>query len=183
MDFKIYEKKIRAEVEQVYTWMHNEFVKLRTGRASPAILDGILVDYYGSPTPINQMANISVPEPRVLKIKPFDKESLKDIVTGINAANIGVNPQVDADSIRLTFAAPTEEIRKDLVKKAKQFGEEAKIRVRRIRQDAQDLFKKEANTLEDDKKFFQTELDNLTKEINKEIESLVATKEKEIMTV
>ena len=183
MNFKIYETKIREEFELVLKRMHNEFIKLRTGRATPAILDGILVDYYGSMTPINQLANISVPEPRVLAIKPYDRSSIKDVASAINASNLGVNPQVDVDIIRLTFAAPTEEVRKNLAKKAKQVGEEAKIRVRHIRQEAQDLFKKDSSTVEDDKKFFQTELDNLTKELNKEIEAVVSHKEKDIMTV
>lgn len=183
MDFKVYEKEIREESKTIFNWLHNEFVKLRTGRATPAILDGILVDYYGEPTPINQLANISVPEPRVLAIKPYDRQSVKDVAAAINASNIGINPQVDADIIRLTFAAPTEEIRKGLVKKAKQLGEDAKVRIRHIRQEAQDKFKKEPNVLEDDKKFFQTELDNLTKEINKEIEAKVLEKEKDIMTI
>lgn len=112
MDFKPYETKIRNDVEHVYRWMQNEFVKLRTGRASPAILDGILVNYYDQKTPLNQLANISVPEPRVLLVKAYDRNSLKDIATAINEANIGVNPQIDADLVRLTFQAPTEEIRK-----------------------------------------------------------------------
>lgn len=183
MDFKPYEKMINQEVEHVYTWVHNEFIKLRTGRASPAILDGLLVDYYGEKTPINQLANISVPEPRVLLIKPYDRSSIKDVAAAINESNLGINPQVDADVIRLTFQAPTEDIRKGLVKKAKAIAEDAKIKVRRIRQDAQDRFKKEVGLVEDDKKHFQTELDNLTKEINKQIENLLVAKEKDILTI
>ncbi|WP_031489146.1 ribosome recycling factor [Ureaplasma canigenitalium] len=183
MDFKVYDKMFKEQAEHVYTFMHNEFIKLRTGRASPSILDGILVDYYGSPTPINQTANISVPEPRILMIKPYDKSIIKDIVTALNGSNLNINPQVDADAIRLTFQAPTEDMRKQLAKKAKQIGEEAKIRIRHIRQEIQDAFKKEQSSIEDDKKHFQNELDKLTKEINNKVDELVLHKEKEIMTI
>ncbi|MCV3753905.1 ribosome recycling factor [Ureaplasma zalophigenitalium] len=183
MDFKIYEIQMNEEKESVFKWMHNEFAKLRTGRATPAILDGILVDYYGTPTPINQLANISVVDARSLMIKPYDKNSIKDINTAINAANIGINPLVDADVIRLNFPAPTEDLRKELAKKAKQVSEEAKVKVRKIRQNLQDEFKKDVTALEDDKKFFQTKLDELTKKVNKEIEELLANKEKDILTI
>ena len=183
INWKDYEKAFNEAVEPAFAWMQNEFNKLRVGRASPAILDGILVEAYGDQMPINQIANISIPEARTLIIKPYDKSVLKDIAGAINAANIGVNPQVDADLIRLTFAAPTEQARKDLVKKAKAISEEAKVKVRRARQDIQDLFKKDANAVEDDKKYFQTELDALTKVVNKRIEDALEIREKEIMTI
>ncbi|MCV3743639.1 ribosome recycling factor [Ureaplasma sp. ES3154-GEN] len=183
MDFKIYENKMNSEKDHVLKWMQSEFAKLRTGRATPGVLDGILADYYGSPTPINQMANINVMDARTLVIKPYDKSTIKNINTAINASNLGINPLVDADVIRLTFPAPTEELRKDLVKKAKQISEDTKVKVRKIRQNLQDEFKKDTSALEDDKKFFQTKLDELTKKVNKEIEDLFANKEKDILTI
>lgn len=183
INFKTYEAAFNELTAPIFSWMQHEFSKLRVGRASPAILDGILVSAYGEEMPINQIANISIPEARVLIIKPYDKSTLKDIAGAINAANLGVNPQVDADLIRITFAAPTEQTRKDLVKKAKAISEEAKVKIRRARQDIQDLFKKDPDVVDDDKKYFQTELDNITKLANKQIEDAFAIREKEIMTI
>lgn len=183
INWKDYEKAYNEAVEPIFSWMQHEFSKLRIGRASPAILDGILVSAYGDDLPINQVANISIPDARTLVIKPYDKSVLKDIAGAINAANLGVNPQVDADLIRITFAAPTEQARKDLVKKAKAIAEDAKVKVRRARQDIQDLFKKDASAVEDDKKYFQNELDTMTKSINKKIEDALASREKDIMTI
>ncbi|GAA5414712.1 ribosome recycling factor [Ureaplasma ceti] len=183
INWKDYESAFNTEVEPIIEWMQHEFGKLRMGRATPAILDGILVEAYGEEMPIIQVANISIPDARTLIIKPYDKSILKDLAGAINGANLGVNPQVDADLIRITFAAPTEAARKDLVKKAKSISEDAKVKVRRARQDIQDLFKKDATAVEDDKKYFQTQLDTMTKAINKDIEEALAKREKEIMTI
>lgn len=183
INFDIYKKQFENDFYSINEWMLSEFAKLRIGKASPAILDDILVHAYDDKMPINQLANLSIPDPRTLVIKPYDKSTLKDIAAAINAANIGINPQVDADVIRLTFKAPTEEDRKVLVKKAKSLAEEAKIRVRRSRQNLQDEFKKDLSALEDDKKYFQNELDLITKSFNKKIEEELAKREKEIMTI
>lgn len=183
IDFLIYKQQFESDFEAINEWLLSEFAKLRIGKANPAILDDILVHAYDDKMPINQLANLSIPDPRTLVIKPYDKSTLKDIAAAINAANIGINPQVDADVIRLTFKAPTEDDRKLLAKKAKSLAEDAKIKVRRSRQNLQDEFKKDANALEDDKKYFQNELDSITKNFNKKIEEELAKREKEIMTI
>lgn len=183
IDFLIYKQQFESDFDSINEWLLSEFAKLRIGKANPAILDDILVHAYDDKMPINQLANLSIPDPRTLVIKPYDKSTLKDIAAAINAANIGINPQVDADVIRLTFKAPTEDDRKLLVKKAKSLAEDAKIKVRRSRQNLQDEFKKDANALEDDKKYFQNELDSITKNFNKKIEEELAKREKEIMTI
>ncbi len=182
-DFEKYKKIFESNFDKVNDWLLTEFSKLRIGKATPAILDNILVNAYDDKMPINQLANLNIPDARTLIIKPYDKSTLKEIAAAINAANIGINPQVDADVIRLIFKAPTEDDRKLLVKKAKTLAEEAKIRIRRIRQEIQDEFKKEQNILDDDKKYFQTELDNITKVFNKKIDDELAKREKEIMTI
>ena len=182
-DWKKYEQLYNEQKDKVLVWTNSEFNKLQTGRASPAFLDSVKVEAYGDLMPINQIANINIPEPRSIVIKPYDKSTLKDIAAAINAANLGVNPQVDADLIRINFPAPTEESRKNLVKKAKEITEQTKVKIRLIRQEMQDLFKKEENVVDDDKKHFQNELDALTKKINGSIDELFSNKEKEIMKI
>lgn len=182
-DWKKYEEMFNERVKSVFEWMSHEFTKIRVGRADPTILNDILVEAYGEKTKINQIANISVPEPRVLVIKPYDRSLLKDLASAIAAANIGVHPQIDADLIRLTFAAPTEETRKECIKKLKLIAEEAKVGIRKSRQHVQDEFKKDTDVQEDDKKYFQNQLDKVTKEVNKEVEDHLETREKEIMTI
>ncbi len=182
-DWKKYESLFNEEKQKAFSWLNSEYAKLQVGRANPNILDSVRVEAYGEMMQINQVANISVPEPRSLVIKPYDKSILKDIATGINAANLGLNPQVDADLIRINFPAPTEDSRKQLAKKAKTLVEDLKVKVRLIRQELQDQFKKEENLLEDDKKHFQTELDAYTKKVNAEADEVYANKEKEIMKI
>lgn len=183
INFDIYKKQFESDFEAINDWLLTEFSKLRIGKANPAILDDILVHAYDDKMPINQLANLSIPDPRTLVIKPYDKNTLKDIAAAINAANIGINPQVEADVIRLIFKAPTEDDRKLLVKKAKSISEDAKIKIRRSRQNLQDEFKKDPNVLEDDKKYFQNELDTITKNFNKKIDEELIKREKEIMTI
>ncbi len=183
INFKIYKEKFDNDFNSVQLWLTNEFSKLKVGKANPNILNDILVNAYDDKLTINSLANLSVPDPRTLIIKPYDKSTLKNILTAINASNLGLNPQLDADLIRIVFRAPTEEDRKLMVKKASKLCEDAKIRVRKIRQNLQDDFKKDSSVLEDDKKYFQSELDNLTKEYNKKIEDLFAISKKEIMTI
>lgn len=182
-DWKKYEDKFLNEEKNIINWMRSEFNKLHVGRANPALLDTVNVIAYGENMKINQLANVSVPDPRTLLITPYDKSTIKDIATGINAANIGVNPIVDADCIRITFPAPTEDARKQLVKKAKMVLEDSKIKVRLYRQQLQDEFKKELDVLEDDKKKFQQEIDKVTKKVNSNLETEFNTKEKDIMKI
>lgn len=182
-NWKEYEEIYKLEKEKAFKWLHGEYAKLKAGVANPNILDSVRVHAYGEMMQINQVANISLPDPRSLVIKPYDKSIIKDIAAGINAANLGLNPQVDADLIRIVFPTPTEDSRKELAKKAKSISEELKVKIRLIRQDLQDKFKKEEGVLEDDKKHFQNELDNLTKKINQEIDQLYNDKQKEIMKI
>lgn len=182
-DWKKYQELFVLEFDKTFNWMNSEFSKLQSGRANPNLFSDLKVSAYGEFTPLNQLANIAIPEPRTLTIKAYDRSILKDIMTAINAANLGLNPQLDADLIRINFPAPTEETRKNLVKKAKQIVEDAKVKVRLIRQNLQDNFKKEPDVLEDDKKHFQTELDKITKEYNSKLENAFANKEKDIMTI
>lgn len=166
--------------------VQSEFGSIRAGRANPTVLDRITVDYYGSPTAINQMAAISVSEARVLVIQPWDKTSLVAIEKAIQASDIGINPQNDGTVIRLMFPQLTEERRKDLVKQVHKFGEDGKIAVRAIRRDAIEKFKamkKNSEITEDDLKTCEKDVQNLTDKFIKEIDELVTEKEKEIMTI
>ena len=183
-DWKKYEFKFLEEEALVLEWMNSEFNKIRVGRANPAILDNIVVEAYDDKMKINQIANISIPESKVLVIKPYDRSLVKNIGIAITNANIGINPQIDSDLVRLTFPAPTEESRKECTKKTKAIAEEAKVRIRKNRLKLQDLFKNEAeNNLDDDKKYFQTQLDEITRQANKKIDSALEVRNKEIMTI
>jgi ribosome recycling factor len=160
--------------------------KIRTGRASPSILDGLMVDYYGSTTPIAQVGQISTPEARLLQIQPFDKTLIPAIEKAIFGANLGVTPTSDGNFVRLNFPALTEEKRKDIVKETKKIGEDVKVMVRNARRDQNDAVKKaEKDKLisEDESKKIQAEIQNITDKFTKEIDTIVATKEKEVLSI
>lgn len=162
----------------------NEYASIRAGRANPAVLDKITVDYYGVPTPINQMAAVSVPDARTLMIQPWDKSTLKEIEKAILTSDLGINPQNDGSSLRLQFPPLTEERRKDLVKGIYKYAEEAKVAVRSIRRDAIEKLKdmkKKAEITEDDLKNAEKKMQDLTDKYCKEIDGLAAKKDKEIM--
>ena len=161
--------------------LKSSLATLRTGRASPAIVAGVEIDYYGSMTPINQVSSISVPEPRQLLIKPYDKNDVKAIVSAINAANLGLNPINEGTMVRLIIPALTEERRVEISKQARKYGEEAKVAVRNIRRDYMDLVKEDDNMSEDYQKKVIDDLEKATGEVIKQIDSIVADKEKEIM--
>lgn len=164
----------------------NEFAAIRAGRANPAVLDKVLVDYYGAPTPVNQMAAISVSEARILVIQPWDKSSLKLIEKAIQASDIGINPTNDGTALRLAFPQLTEERRKELCKTIKKYGEECKVTVRSIRRDTMEKFKtmkKNAEITEDDLKDCEKKVQDLTDKFCVDVDKAVADKEKEIMTV
>lgn len=164
----------------------NEFAAIRAGRANPAVLDKVLVDYYGAPTPVNQMAAISVSEARILVIQPWDKSSLKLIEKAIQASDIGINPTNDGTALRLAFPQLTEERRKELCKTIKKYGEECKVTVRSIRRDTMEKFKamkKNAEITEDDLKDCEKKVQDLTDKFCADVDKTVADKEKEIMTV
>lgn len=166
--------------------LDKELASIRAGRANPSVLDKVSVDYYGVATPVNQLAAVSVPEPRMLSIQPWDASMLKLIEKAINVSDIGINPQNDGRAIRLIFPPLTEERRKDLVKGAKKNGEDTKVAIRNIRRDAIDDFKaakKNGEMTEDDVKNAEKAIQDMTDKYCKEIDTTVAAKEKEIMSI
>ena len=179
---KEYDVKMQKTVEVVLS----DFASVRAGRANAAVLDKITVDYYGSPTPINQVAAISSPDPRSLLIKPWDSSILKAIEKAIQTSDLGINPQNDGTSIRLGFPQLTEARRKELTKQVKKYAENGKVAIRNIRRDAMDKLKakqKKSEITEDDCKEFEKELQDLTDKRCKELDDLSAKKEKELMAV
>ena len=174
------------KMEKALGQMKREFSTVRTGRANPAILDRVVVDYYGAPTPIRQMAQVSVSEGTTLVITPFDKSILKDVEKAVIKAELGVAPNNDGVCIRLNFPPLTEERRRETAKEVKKFGEDAKIAVRNVRRDMVDSLKKiekEENLPEDAVKDNQDKIQKLTDKYTANIDSAVAVKEKEVMTV
>lgn len=166
--------------------LNNEFASIRAGRANPAVLDKVNVDYYGAPTPVNQMAAVSVAEARILVIQPWDKSSLKLIEKAILASDIGITPTNDGSAIRLVFPQLTEDRRKELCKTIKKYGEECKVTVRSIRRDTMEKFKtmkKNSEITEDDLKDCEKKVQDLTDKFCSEVDKSVADKEKEIMSI
>ena len=166
--------------------LSTQFDTVRAGRANAAVLDQIEVDYYGSPTPIRQIASISSPDPRSLLIQPWDASTLKLIEKAILTSELGINPQNDGRAIRLVFPQLTEERRKELAKQVRKYGEEAKIAVRNIRRDAMDKFKKEqkkGELTEDDLKDIEKDMQKLTDDYTKEVDKLTTAKEKELFEI
>lgn len=174
------------KIEKSISFLKEDLNTLRAGRANPAILDKVMVEYYGTPTPLKNLSNISVPEPRLLVIAPFDPKSIGDIEKAINIANIGINPSNDGKVVRLAIPQVTEERRKELTKTAKKMGEETKVAVRNLRRDINDELKKmekASEITEDDLKGALDEAQKIVDEYIKKIDSIVADKEKEIMEV
>lgn len=179
-------KNTEEKMEKSLMALERDFKTVRAGRANPSILDRVLVDYYGVPTPINQMAAISVPEGRTLLIQPWDKTTLSPIEKAINMADIGINPQNDGSAIRLIFPPLTEERRKDLAKEIKEMSENSKVAVRSARRDALDklkALKKDSVITEDDLSKAEKDVQQLTDKYCKECDTLAAEKEKEIMDI
>ncbi len=176
----------KEKMEKTLKVLGSDFAAIRAGRANPAVLDRIQVDYYGTPTPINQMAAISVQDARVLVIQPWDKSSLKSIEKAIQASELGINPANDGSVIRLAFPQLTEERRKELCKEIKKMGEESKVAVRSIRRDANDkikAMKKDGELTEDDVKQFDKDIQKLTDKYVDLVDSAVSVKEKEILSI
>lgn len=166
--------------------LQNQLSKVRTGRASANVLDGISADYYGSATPIKNLGQISTPEARLLQIQPFDKTAIPAIEKAILAANIGLTPGNDGNFIRIQFPALTEDKRKTLVKDVKKLGEDAKVAIRNIRRDQNDKVKsaeKDKKVSEDESKKFQDEIQKVTDNFIKEVDKIIESKEKELLTV
>ena len=178
---QVYNDKMTKAVEHLAF----EFSTIRAGRANPHVLDKVRVDYYGTPTPLQQVGNVTVPEARMIQIAPWDKTLIKAICKAIMASDVGITPSDDGSVIRLIFPEVTEERRKELVKDVKKKGEEAKVAIRNIRRDGNDTFKKLAKeeVSEDEIKQLEDELQKLTDKFVKEIDTLVEAKSKDIMTV
>lgn len=181
-EIKNYDEKMLKTIEVVKA----NFVSVRAGRANAGVLDRITVEYYGTPTPLNQVAAVSSPDPRTLVIQPWDGSLLKAIEKAIQTSDLGINPQNDGRVLRLAFPQLTEERRKELTKQVKKYGEEGKVAVRNIRRDAMDEIKKKtkkSEITEDDQKNLEKELQDLTDKRCKEIDELTAKKDKELMAV
>ncbi len=179
---KEFDVKMGKTVEVV----KSDFASVRAGRANPGVLDRITVNYYGSPTPLNQVAAISTPDPRVLMIQPWDAGLLKEIEKAIQTSDLGINPLNDGRVIRLSFPQLTEERRRELTKQVRKYGENGKVAIRNIRREAMDKFKaleKKSVMTEDDRKEYEKELQDLTDRRCKEIDELTAKKEAELMAV
>lgn len=177
--YEEYENRMKKTLEV----LQSQFSTVRAGRANAAVLDQISVDYYGVPTPIQQIGSISSPDPRTLVIQPWDTSSLKDIEKAIQASELGINPQNDGKVIRLAFPQLTEERRKELGKQVSKYGEDAKVAIRNIRRDAMEFYKgqkKKSEITEDDLKITEKDLQKLTDDYIKEIDKLTDAKEKEL---
>ena len=178
--------KTKAGMEKAVDALRRDLSKVRTGRASVAILDDVRVDYYGTPTPLNQIGTLAVPEPRLITIQPWEKKLIPEIERAIQKADLGINPTSDGIVIRLAFPAMTEERRKEMVKQVKKMGEEGKIAVRNARRDANEGLKKllkDKAISEDDEKHGEKEIQTLTDDFVAKIDKVIADKEKELMEI
>lgn len=175
----------QEKMEKAFEHLQHEYMTIRAGRANPHLLDKLKVDYYGTPTPIQQVGNITVPEARIIQIAPWEKSLIKEISKAIMASDIGITPSDDGHLIRLIFPELTEDRRKELVKEIKKKGEDAKIAVRNIRRDGNDAFKKLAKSevSEDEIKELEENIQKMTDKFIKEIDQRVEEKSKEILTV
>ena len=181
-DYKEFENKMQKTCEALTA----QFATIRAGRANAAVLDQIQVEYYGVPTPIQQMASIATPDPRSLLIQPWDAKQIRPIEKAILSSDLGINPQNDGRCIRLVFPPLTEERRRDLVKQTKKYAEEAKVAIRNIRRDAIDKFKKQqkaSEITEDDYKIAEKDIQKLTDDYIKEIDKICERKEKELTEI
>lgn len=183
MDERI--QKYEDKMKKTLGGFEAELATIRAGRANPHILDKLTVDYYGTPTPIQQVANVSVPEARMIQIQPWEKSMVKAIEKAINMSDLGINPTNDGSTIRLIFPELTEDRRKELVKDVKKKGEQAKVAIRNIRRDGNDAFKKlkGGDVSEDEIKDLETKLQKLTDKFVKEVDKAIESKSKEVMTV
>lgn len=179
-------KDLRAGIDKAIEALRRDLSKVRTGRASAAMLDGVRVDYYGVPTPINQMANVAVPEARLITIKPWEKGQGRAIEKAIREADLGLNPQVDGDFIRIPVPALTEERRKEMVKLTKKHGEECKVAIRKHRREANemiDTLDKDGDVAADDADRTKKKVEDIVAEGTKQVDAVMASKESEILQV
>lgn len=177
-------EELKDSIGKAHDALKRELAKLRTGRANPDILDSVRVEYYGHPTPLNQLASVSVPEARLLMVKPFDKSQIKQIEKAIMEAELGLNPQNDGEIIRLPVPQLTEERRKEIVKLARKHGEECKVAIRKARHEAKDVLEtleKEGEASADDVERAKKELEEIVKEGTSKVDDLVQKKEKDLL--
>ena len=182
MDSETIILELNEKMDKAIESLEKRFATVRAGRANPSSLDGIMVDYYGSMTPLKQLATISVPEARQLLIKPFDKSCLKGIEKAILASNLGYNPGNDGETIRIVIPELTEERRRELVKQVKALAEEAKVAIRNIRRDAMEQIDK-LEVSEDEQKGLEKDVQDTVNEYNKKVEAKLKEKEQELLTV
>ena len=179
-------KSHEAKMQKTLDVLSKELAAVRAGRANPAVLDKITVEYYGAPTPLNQVAAISTPDPRTLVIQPWDGGLLKPIEKAIQVSDLGINPQNDGRVIRLVFPQLTEERRKELAKQVKKYGEDAKVAIRNVRRDAVDFVKKaqkKGELTEDDQKKAEKDIQDLTDKYVKKVDEMCGKKDKELMEI
>ena len=178
--------ELKQGIDKAKDALRRDLAKLRTGRAHPGMLESIRVDYYGQSTPISQMANINVPEPRMLTVKPWDKSQVQAVEKAIRESDLGLNPQVDSELIRIPIPALSEERRKDLVKVAKKHGEECKVAVRKVRHDALDMLneiEKDGGASKDDVDRGKKKAEEIVAEAGTAVDQIVQQKEKEILAI
>jgi len=186
MNYKDEYKDFERKMKKTIACMEEQFDTVRAGKANAAVLNQVSVDYYGTPTPIQQIASVATPDPRTLAIQPWDKTALKAIEKAILASEIGINPTNDGTTIRLVFPQLTEERRKELIKQVRKYGEEGKVAVRNVRRDAMDKFKamkKKSEITEDDYKNMEKDMQQLTDDYIKEVDACTAKKEKELSAI
>ncbi|MCQ2799046.1 MAG: ribosome recycling factor [Bacilli bacterium] len=181
MDDLVIEAK--SNMDKTIEALKNNFAKLRSGRANPAMLRGIQCDYYGDKMDISSLSSISMPEPRQLVVKPYSREDIKAIGVAITAANLGINPQIEADCIRLIIPPLTEDVRRDIAKQAKGLAEDAKVAIRNIRRDYLSLIKDDDSMSDDYKERVEEDIQKVVDASNKAVEEALAAKQKEIMTI
>ena len=179
-------KELRAGIDKAIDSLRRDLGKVRTGRAHAGMLDAIRVDYYGVPTPVQQMATVTVPEPRLILVKPWEKGQVKALDKAIRDSDLGLNPQVDADLIRIPIPALTEDRRKEMVKLTKKYGEDCKVAVRKHRRDANEMIEtldKDGDVAADDADRAKKKVEDLVAEAGKQVDAVIASKEKDILEV
>jgi len=177
-------KDLRASIEKAMEALRRDLARVRTGRAHPSMLDAVRVDYYGTPTPLSQMANISVPEPRLLTVKPWEKSQVKAVDKAIRESDLGLNPQVDADLLRIPIPALTEERRKDLVKSVRKTAEECKVAIRKHRREANEMVDQlDKGVSQDEADRGKKKIEDVVAEGIKAVDAVIAGKEKDLLEV
>lgn len=184
-EVKLFMDEAREQMQNAISHLENELAKIRAGRANPKILNDVLVEYYGTPTPLSQVANIMVPDPRTISVQPWEKQMIGPIEKAIRNANLGLNPDNNGEVVRINIPPLTEERRKELVKQSRGVGETAKVSIRNARRDAIDEFKKltKEGLPEDMAKDAEAEVQKMTDNYTKKVEEILAVKEKDIMTI